>query len=171
MKTYEFEIELRHYPTGAIERLDDKILNELFEAGCDDSTVVSRNGRTFIVFAREAETEDEAIKSAMKAVGNNEHHIVGKFYTMIKGDHEIKVKLYRLWPNGVWDIAEIPLAIPEWIYEMYSTVSGVDSAIEFIEVRALEQAWRDVNKVRKTDLPVQIGLLMGEYFQQAMERK
>jgi hypothetical protein len=48
--------------------LDEPTVDALYEAGCDDATVVSREGDTFIHFDREAETVDLAIASALRDV-------------------------------------------------------------------------------------------------------
>lgn len=48
--------------------IDDDIQDPLFEAGCDDALLGMRNGVTFLDFAREAESIDEAIRSAIDDV-------------------------------------------------------------------------------------------------------
>ena len=53
MKTYEFSLVL-----GASE-VTDADCDTLHEAGCDDGTVVTRNGVTHIAFDREAESLEE----------------------------------------------------------------------------------------------------------------
>jgi len=58
MKTYEFSLVLT-----AAEVTDDDS-DALYEAGCDDGTVVTRDGVTHIVFDREAESLEAAIRSA-----------------------------------------------------------------------------------------------------------
>ena len=62
MKTYEFSLVLT-----APEVTDDDC-GRLFEAGCDDGTVVTREGVTHIAFDREAESLEEAIRSATAQV-------------------------------------------------------------------------------------------------------
>ena len=62
MKTYEFSLVL----TG-VEVTDDDC-DALYEAGCDDGTVVTRDGVTHIAFDREAESLEEAIRSATAQV-------------------------------------------------------------------------------------------------------
>jgi len=44
--------------------LTEQECDALYEAGCDDSTIVTRNDSTFIVFDREAESLEDAIRSA-----------------------------------------------------------------------------------------------------------
>ena len=58
MKTYEFTIILKQ------PEVTDADCGTLFEAGCDDSTVVSKNGVTCVIFDREAPSLEEAIRSA-----------------------------------------------------------------------------------------------------------
>ena len=58
MKTYEFSIVLK---AAAVR---DEDCDALYEAGCDDGTIVTRNGITHIAFDREAASLEEAIRSA-----------------------------------------------------------------------------------------------------------
>jgi len=44
--------------------LSDDDCDALYEAGCDDGTVVTREGVTYIAFDREAESLEEAIRTA-----------------------------------------------------------------------------------------------------------
>ncbi len=62
-KTYTFFLVL----SGATE-LTDAMVEALFEAGCDDSTVGSCEGVVTIDFYREAENLGDAIGSAVKDV-------------------------------------------------------------------------------------------------------
>ena len=62
MKTYEFSLVLT-----ASEVTDDDC-DRLCEAGCDDGTVVTRDGVTHIAFDREAQSLEEAIRSATAQV-------------------------------------------------------------------------------------------------------
>jgi hypothetical protein len=62
MKTYEFSLVLT-----APEVTDDDC-DRLYEAGCDDGTVVTRDGVTHIAFDREAQSLEEAIRSATTQV-------------------------------------------------------------------------------------------------------
>jgi hypothetical protein len=57
-KTYEFSIVLR------TARLSAEECDALYEAGCDDGTIVTRNRVTFIAFDRKAESLEKAIRSA-----------------------------------------------------------------------------------------------------------
>ena len=57
-RTYGFSIVL-NVPTVRPEECD-----ALYEAGCDDGTIVTRNRVTFIAFDREAESLEKAIRSA-----------------------------------------------------------------------------------------------------------
>lgn len=63
MKTYEFDIVLQ----GISEVTDDKA-DELFAAGCDDGTPASCAGIAWIHFDREANSLEEAIRSALGQV-------------------------------------------------------------------------------------------------------
>jgi len=58
MTTYEFSIVLK---AGEITNKD---CDALYKAGCDDGTVVTRDGVTYITFDREAESLEDAIRSA-----------------------------------------------------------------------------------------------------------
>jgi hypothetical protein len=57
-KTYGFSVVL----TRARLNFDD--CNALYEAGCDDGAIVTREGVTFIAFDRKAESLAKAIRSA-----------------------------------------------------------------------------------------------------------
>ena len=59
MKTYEFKIVLDGVP-----ELTDDDGNVLYEAGCSDGTIVSRDGTTFVRFFRESSSLEDAIGSA-----------------------------------------------------------------------------------------------------------
>jgi hypothetical protein len=63
MKTYTFTLEM----SGASVQ-NREIEDALFEAGCDDATLVSQNGVLFLDFDREAESLTAAITSAIAAV-------------------------------------------------------------------------------------------------------
>ena len=62
MKTYESSLVLT-----ASDVTDDDC-DALYDAGCDDGTVVTRNGVTYIAFDREAELLETAICSATAQV-------------------------------------------------------------------------------------------------------
>ena len=67
MTKYEFTLILKE----PLE-LTEEIADELFEAGCDDGTPGTCNGVFFIDFHREANSLEEAIRSAIanvKSVG------------------------------------------------------------------------------------------------------
>ncbi len=57
-KTYGFSVIL------AARTLRVEECEALYEAGCDDGTIVSRNRVTFIAFDRKADSLEEAIRSA-----------------------------------------------------------------------------------------------------------
>ena len=57
-KTYGFSVVLTK-PTLSAEECD-----ALYEAGCDDGTIVTRSRVTFIAFDRKADSLEQAIRSA-----------------------------------------------------------------------------------------------------------
>jgi hypothetical protein len=59
MKTYEFRLVLAN-----LTEVSDTQAEALFEAGCDDGTIASRDGQAFIDFARQSASLEEAINSA-----------------------------------------------------------------------------------------------------------
>jgi len=59
MKPYDFKLIL-----ADLSDLTDDQGDALFEAGCDDGTIVSRNGEVFVRFSREADSLEQAINSA-----------------------------------------------------------------------------------------------------------
>ena len=62
MKTYEFSLVL------TASEVSDQDCDTLYEAGCDDGTVVTRNGVTHVAFDRKAESLEDAIRSAVSDV-------------------------------------------------------------------------------------------------------
>ena len=46
----------------------DGIEDLVYDAGCSDALVYSQNGRVYLDFDREADTKDQAIESALKAL-------------------------------------------------------------------------------------------------------
>jgi hypothetical protein len=62
MKTYQFFLVL-----AAAEVTNDDC-DALYEAGCDDGMVVTREAVTYVAFDREAESLEEAIRSATAKV-------------------------------------------------------------------------------------------------------
>lgn len=63
MKSYEFDVILRD-----LHEVTDEQSDALFEAGCDDATPVSCNGVAWIHFDREADSLEEAIRTAISQV-------------------------------------------------------------------------------------------------------
>jgi hypothetical protein len=59
MKSYDFTLVL-----ADVSDITDDQGETLFEAGCDDATIVSRDGHVFIDFARESSSLEDAINSA-----------------------------------------------------------------------------------------------------------
>jgi hypothetical protein len=64
MKSYEFKL----VPAGVADLTDDQG-DALYEAGCDDGTIVSRDGDVFVRFSLEASSLEQAINSAAADVG------------------------------------------------------------------------------------------------------
>jgi hypothetical protein len=59
MKSYDFKLVL----AGLSDVTDDQG-DALAEAGCDDGTIVSREGEVFVRFSRESGSLEQAINSA-----------------------------------------------------------------------------------------------------------
>ena len=59
MKTYRFKLVL-----ADTSDLSDEQGNALFAAGCDDGTLVSRDGVAFIRFSRDSSSLEDTINSA-----------------------------------------------------------------------------------------------------------
>lgn len=65
MKTYEFDVVLED-----TAELSDDQADALFEAGCDDGTPSSGDGRAWIHFDREAASLEDAVRLAVAQVGS-----------------------------------------------------------------------------------------------------
>jgi hypothetical protein len=65
MKTYEFTII-----ASGLDPQSDEFETRFFEAGCDDATVSFQKGHIIVDFAREAESLEAAIASAIDCVKN-----------------------------------------------------------------------------------------------------
>jgi hypothetical protein len=63
MKTYEFDVILK----GVCEATDEHA-DALCDAGCDDGTLVSRDGVAWVHFDRNASSLEEAIRTAMAQI-------------------------------------------------------------------------------------------------------
>jgi hypothetical protein len=73
MISYDFKLVL----AGVSDVTDDEG-NSLFEAGCDDGTIVSRDGSVFVRFSRESTSLEQAINSAaadVKRAGFQVDHV------------------------------------------------------------------------------------------------
>lgn len=71
-KTYGFSVVL------TVPSLSAKACEALYEAGCDDGTIVTRNRVTFIAFDRKASSLEQAIRSAtadIRAAGFEVKHV------------------------------------------------------------------------------------------------
>ena len=65
MKTHEFSII-----ASGLDHTADDFEQRFYDAGCDDATISFQKGRIIIDFAREAETLEDAISSAIEAVAS-----------------------------------------------------------------------------------------------------
>lgn len=63
MNTYEFDLVLEN-----ISEVSDDYADNLYSAGCDDGTPVSRDGTAWVRFDRVAPSLEEAIQSAIAEV-------------------------------------------------------------------------------------------------------
>lgn len=63
MKTYEFSVI-----ASGLDPSADDFESRFYDAGCDDATVSFQKGHIIVDFAREAETMDAAVSSAVEAV-------------------------------------------------------------------------------------------------------
>ena len=70
MKSYDFKLIL----SGMAEVTDDQA-DALVEAGCDDGTIVSRDGEAFVRFSRESTSLEQAINSAADDVARAGFHV------------------------------------------------------------------------------------------------
>jgi hypothetical protein len=59
MNSYDFKLVI-----ADVSDVTDDQGDALFEAGCDDGTIVSRDGHVFIDFTRESPSLEQAINSA-----------------------------------------------------------------------------------------------------------
>jgi hypothetical protein len=59
MKSYDFKIVL-----ADVSDVSDDQGDALFEAGCDDGTIISREGEVFVRFTRESTSLEHAINAA-----------------------------------------------------------------------------------------------------------
>ena len=63
MKKFSFTLVL-----AGVKTIDQKTQDELFEAGCDDALLFSRDGKVYLDFSREAASLSDAIKSAIQDI-------------------------------------------------------------------------------------------------------
>ena len=63
MQRYQFTVHLEGLP-----EMTDDAANALFEAGCDDGSPFSRDGRSSVVFHREARSLEAAVVAAVRDV-------------------------------------------------------------------------------------------------------
>ena len=59
MKSYDFKLVL-----AGVSDISDDQGNNLYESGCDDGTIVSRDGGVFVRFSRQSASLEQAINSA-----------------------------------------------------------------------------------------------------------
>ena len=60
MNKYYFRASLQ-----GVSQESDEMLEAIFAAGCDDATVGSRDGVAFALFARQAASLEQAVRSAL----------------------------------------------------------------------------------------------------------
>ena len=73
MKSYDFTLVL-----SDVSDVTDDQGDALFNAGCDDGTIVTRDGQVFIDFTRESSSLEDAINSAaadVKRAGFQVDHV------------------------------------------------------------------------------------------------
>jgi hypothetical protein len=70
MKSYDFKIVL-----AGVSDVSDEESNTLFEAGCDDGTIVTREGRVFLRFSRTSASLEQAINLAAADVERAGFHV------------------------------------------------------------------------------------------------
>ena len=66
---YGFEIKIKGFKIKGIGHLD-RITDLIYEAGCDDATVISIGDELTLDFDREASSYDEAVKSAKSDINS-----------------------------------------------------------------------------------------------------
>ena len=74
-----------------VSELTDEMMDALYETGCDDALVGSRDGVSFLDFDREAGSFEEAVMSAMQSVQSA----------------NIKARVIRIEPDELVTMAEI----------------------------------------------------------------
>ena len=62
MRVYEFSLIL------TVSELTEEDCNRLYEAGCNDGTIVTRDMKTHVAFDREAASLEDAIRTATENV-------------------------------------------------------------------------------------------------------
>ena len=62
MRTYEFSLTLTDADVSEAD------CDRLYESGCDDGTIVTRDGKTHIAFDRESPSLEDAIRTATEDV-------------------------------------------------------------------------------------------------------
>jgi hypothetical protein len=67
---YQFKVVLK-----IVSELTDDDGDALFEAGCNDGTIVSRDGNAFVRFSRESDSLEDAITSAAGDVRKAGFHV------------------------------------------------------------------------------------------------
>ena len=72
MPTFDFQLVL-----ADVETMNEEIADALYEAGCDDGTAFSSQGIAAIGFSREAQSLEEAVRSAIADV-NKAGFVVSK---------------------------------------------------------------------------------------------
>lgn len=63
MNEYEFTVILKD-----VAEMTDELANDLYEAGCEDASPASSEGRAWVIFHRDADSLEAAIRSAIANV-------------------------------------------------------------------------------------------------------
>jgi hypothetical protein len=70
MKSYDFKLVL-----FGLSDISDNQGDALYDAGCDDGTIVTRDGTVFVRFSRESTSLEQAINSAAADVQRAGFHV------------------------------------------------------------------------------------------------
>jgi hypothetical protein len=86
MPTFDFQVVL-----SDIQEMDERTAEALYAAGCDDGTPFSRQGFAAVGFSRDADTLEDAIRSAISDV-NRAGFTVARVESV---DESVYVKINR----------------------------------------------------------------------------
>ena len=86
MTRWDFTVILK-----GVEEISDDLANSLYEAGCDDGTAGSSDGVASISFSRDAETLQDAIRSALTDI---------RRAGCVAGSVRIEQEEFSAWPTA-----------------------------------------------------------------------